>query len=443
MAPPKVTNLTSRILHNKHVEYTWGPAPTYELTSWIRNELLVSQDASKLERDLLGQWGWRKKMSALAPGPKTKPPKRASGVLDIEIWGPKVPGSFRMVEAVMTDLTHAVGATPKVSPNHLLVPCGAGSYCPARPPRPIGAQAALANRIANFVEGSETRVVVIDTGYIEKAPLEKRRVRGGFDNRTGEIWNGNAWVASPQDGPYRLQNGALEMLDGHGTFTAGEIAQRCPRAHVTVVGILDEEGAATEAAVARAIYFNADADVIVPVFAFPMLDGIQNWTFRNVLPQLKRGSVVVCPAGNESSPKPHYPAALPWPDYPVVGVGSFVAKRHSDVTGTSLSDFSNYGDWVFGYTGGEDVSGLYFNLTTKVEDAEPPDRRFAFKGWASWSGTSFAAPKVAAVLANAAASGISPRTAADQLRANAPQVPLFGPSSTVGLTGHDFRLVAR
>ena len=33
--------------------------------------------------------------------------------------------------------------------------------------------------------------------------------------------------------------------------------------------------------------------------------------------------------------------------------------------------FSNYGDWVFGYTAGEDVRGLYFNLTTRVEDGPP------------------------------------------------------------------------
>jgi subtilisin family serine protease len=426
----------------------WGPEPTYDLTGWIRDELLVSQDASPLERKRLAEWGWRRKASALAPSGKTKPPRRAPGVLDIEIWGPRVPSSYRMVEAVISDLTHEVGGTPKVSPNHLLVPCGAGAYCPARAPKPLTrTQPALAARMANFVEGSETRVVVIDTGYIRKDPLEKRRERGGFDNRTGEIWNGNAWVPSPQDGPYRLQSGpfrgALEMLDGHGTFTTGEIAQRCPRAHITVVGILDDEGAATEAAVARAIYLNADADVIVPVFAFPMLNGINNWTFTNVLPQLKRGSMVVSPAGNESSTLPRYPAALRWPEYPVIGVGSFVPKRKSDVTGTSLSDFSNYGPWVFGYTAGEDVTGLYFKLTTKVEDAEPPNRRWAFNGWASWSGTSFAAPKVAAVLANAAAAGTSPRAAAAQLQANAPQVPLFAPGFAPGLTGSDLRALAK
>jgi len=449
VAPPNVTHLTTRILQNPNVEYVWGPAPTYELTSWISDELLVSQDASKLERDLLDHWGWRSNGSVLAASPKSKskPPKRAPGVMDIEIWGPKSPSNYRMVEAVISDLTHETHGMPRVSPNHVLVPCGAGSYCPARPPKPISPQLGLAKRIENFVEGANTRVVVIDTGYIRKDPLERRRQLGGFDNVTGEIWNGNAWVPSQPDGAYRVQggpqDGALEMLDGHGTFTAGEIAQRCRKAHITVVGILDDQGAATEAAVARAIYLNADADVIVPVFAFSTLGGIDNWTFTNILPQLKEGSVVVCPAGNESSSKRHYPAALPWPEYPVVGVGSFVPKHRSDVTGTNKSDFSNYGHWVFGYARGEDVSGLYFKLTTRVEDSDPPNKKWPFKGWASWSGTSFAAPKVAAKLANEAASGTSPRTAADQLRANAPQVPLFAPGFAAGLTGHDFRALAK
>jgi hypothetical protein len=432
------------MLRNEYVEYAWEPAPTHELTSWVRDELLVSPEASTLEREYLGQHGWRKKSSVLAGSENTpRLPRRAPGVLDVEIWGPKNPSHYRMVEAVVADLRDQCGSELKVSPNHFLVHCGAGAYCPASAPKPLRPQPALANRMAHFVEGSETRVVVIDTGYIRKAPLERRRRRGGFDNRTGELWNGTAWVLSPEDDAYRLQGGALELLDGHGTFTAGQIAQRCPKAHVTVVGILDEEGAATEAAVARAIYLNADADVIVPSFAFHTLNGIDHWVFKSVLPQLKSGSVVVCPAGNDSSSKPHYPAALPWPEYPVIGVGSLAAQPAANLTGTSLSDFSNYGDWVFGYTSGEDAPGLYFNLNTKVEDAEPPNKKFAFKGWATWSGTSFAAPKVAAVLANAAAFGTSPRTAAAQLQANAPQVPLFAPSLGPGLTGHDLRTPAR
>jgi hypothetical protein len=440
VAPPKVTHLTNRILQNKkHVQYRWGPGPTYELSAWICDELLVSEDASDEERSRLKQFGWRPKSSVLASAGKTKITRRP-GVKDIEIWRPRDPGQFHMVEAVISELTLELGKTPMVSPNHLLVPCGYGSYCSARAPKPLPPQSRRASRIANYKPGADVSVVVIDTGYITKAPLEQRRQRGGFADRAGEVFDGENWSSSPPDGPYRIASGALGLLDGHGTFTAGEIAERCPRVHVTVVGILDPEvSAATEVSVAREILRNAQADVIVPVFAFHALYGLRNWTFTNILPQLKDGSVVVCPTGNESSSAPHYPAALPWPDYPVVGVGSFVSRNATQTTGVTLSDFSNYGDWVFGYTYGEDIPGLYFNLKTKVEDSDPADKVWGFTGWASWAGTSFAAPQVAACLANEAVAGTSPRDAAAQLRANAQQVPLITATTAIPLNGYDLR----
>ena len=449
MAPPNVTHLTSRILSDHHhVGYAWMPAPTFELSSWVRDELLVSQDATDEERGLLStKYGWRKKGSVIA-----KLGKRTDGVRDVEIWGPTNPDRFMMVEGVVADLSARFGEKSLVSPNHLMVPSpNLGCYCPASAPKYLAPQPNRATAIAKYVpppKGEEpVRVVVIDTGYIKKPSLENRRNRGGFASVRGEIFNGTSWVPSPVDDAYRLvgPNGLpspsqpLELLDGHGTFTAGEISERCPKVHVTVVGIRDIESAATEASVAREIYKHADADVIVPVFAFHTLRGLKNWTFTNVLPQLKKTSVVVCPAGNESSYKPHFPAGLPWPDYPVVGVGSLVANN-PDTAGPHLSEFSNYGDWVFGYTAGEDVKGLYFNLTTRVEDGPP--EKVAYKGWARWSGTSFAAPKVAAYLANKAVAGGTARGAAADLL-NRPLVPLFGPAAGVAAMGRDFRQIAK
>ena len=441
MAPPNVTHLTNRILHHPDVEYAWRPWPTYELSAWIRDELLVSEDATPNERALLDKLGWKKTSSVLSKKGKVALPARVPGVKDIEIWTPKDPGNFAMVERVMAELL-SMGKEPLVSPNHLLVPCNYGCYCPAYAPFVLAPQPNRAAKMEKFVRTeSPVHVVVIDTGYIKKAPLEVRRDLGGFDNYRGEVWNGNAWVLSQEDDSYTLAGGVLELLDGHGTFTAGEIAERCPRAKVTVVGIREVESAATEASVAREIFrWAAEADVIVPVFAFHELGGLSNWTFTNILPQLKETSVVVCPAGNESSRAKHYPAALQWPDYPVVGVGSFKSMSPSSVT---LSDFTNYGDWVFGYTGGERVPGLYFKLNTKVEDG--PDKKLPYQGWASWSGTSFAAPKVAAYLANRAAAGSTARNAAAYMKANAPQFPMTPPNiAGVGASvGLDLRQYAR
>ena len=49
-----------------------------------------------------------------------------------------------------------------------------------------------------------------------------------------------------------------------------------------------------------------------------------------------------------------------------------------------------------------------------------------FTGWSEWSGTSFAAPKVAAAIAAGVRPGITPREAADELLATAPRMPNGG-----------------
>src|SRR5215813_5060095 len=97
VAPPNVTDLTNRILQNKHVEYRWGPAPTFELSAWIRNELLVSEVAPDHEKALLQKLGWRRTSSVLARTSRATI-RRRPGVKDIEIWVPKSPDGFRMVE---------------------------------------------------------------------------------------------------------------------------------------------------------------------------------------------------------------------------------------------------------------------------------------------------------------------------------------------------------
>ncbi len=124
------------------------------------------------------------------------------------------------------------------------------------------------------------------------------------------------------------------------------------------------------------------------------------------------GTVVVAAAGNSyESPefrgRPFWPAALA----DVVAVGAY-----DSATGDQAA-FSNRGPWVDVWAPGV---GITSNFVCGWRGASPPaDAEFTrtpvkhgrppyFNGWASWSGTSFAAPMIAAEIA--ARAGGAPRS---------------------------------
>ena len=100
---------------------------------------------------------------------------------------------------------------------------------------------------------------------------------------------------------------------------------------------------------------------------------------------LARTTVIVAAAGNDGVDRPFWPAALK----DVVAVGALAA--HEGPEGPDRASFSNYGWWVDAAAPGEDVKSAF--LTHGVENREH------FHGFASWSGTSFAAPYVAGSIA--------------------------------------------
>jgi len=105
-------------------------------------------------------------------------------------------------------------------------------------------------------------------------------------------------------------------------------------------------------------------------------------------------TLVVAAAGNAGSCRRYWPAALP----DVVAVGAL------DSGGRAW--FSNFGGWVDACAPGVDVRSTFYGTDAEpVREpvGNPDDGLFnEFKGWALWSGTSFAAPKVAAVIAGEA-----------------------------------------
>ena len=106
-------------------------------------------------------------------------------------------------------------------------------------------------------------------------------------------------------------------------------------------------------------------------------------------------TVVVAAAGNAGWCWTYWPAALPG----VVAVGAL------DSGGQAW--FSNYGGWVDACAPGVDVRSTFYGTDAdplREPLGTPEDDLFnEFRGWAMWSGTSFAAPKVAALIVREAA----------------------------------------
>jgi hypothetical protein len=101
-----------------------------------------------------------------------------------------------------------------------------------------------------------------------------------------------------------------------------------------------------------------------------------------------RGAVVVAAAGNNASCKPYWPAAIP----SVVAVGATHCGERAW--------FSNFGEWVNAWADGVDVVSTFFEFQGEQPAVSGVDYD-NYHGWAKWSGTSFAAPRVAAALARA------------------------------------------
>jgi subtilisin family serine protease len=107
--------------------------------------------------------------------------------------------------------------------------------------------------------------------------------------------------------------------------------------------------------------------------------------YRRVL-RRHPGTVLVVAAGNDGSDRPFWPAAYDW----CTAVG---ALTHG---GDARTGWTNYGYWVDVYASGENIvvpfpNGIYEYLDGFLVNFT--------QGHAIWSGTSFAAPAVAGMIA--------------------------------------------
>jgi thermitase len=440
---------TERIVAHNRVAYYPYPACGV-LVLMVIDELLVGQAAANNPdvADALTQVATNTEATVLSQD-SVPPPSDA-----IQIWrlnetpGDKpYPDVADAVWNVRSILTANGIPLEQVAPNHVLVPAYDYHACPWGPPDepdkdPLG-----------LGEASDSvKVTVIDSGFKAEGPIQTRvKARYGkwFTQTSPSATLKYEWVSEPGTESDGNGDGFLDALVGHANFVAGVIAQACPAATIDVVshnGAFVEVDSpdtpiSTEASVARSLFETLHegvpgSDVINVGFAFPTLpaavptgivvDGPPTLSFKVVLDSVRdrEAVVIVAPAGNQSCSTPQYPAAfhLTYPN--VVGVASITRADAPE-----RSSFSNYGSWVACCTQGQDVVSTFIDgWSGSTEEPDPsgalPTKTFS--GWASWSGTSFAAPKVAGEIARRASTGTAPLTCWNDLISGIATIPNLG-----------------
>jgi Subtilase family len=291
------------------------------------------------------------------------------------------------------------------SPDYLLAPSsGPSGMWPNGYPKPIKdlTPPRQASPGAPSI-GSGIEIMLYDTGL---APLTQSSPPANVSQLTsGDVETLDATV--PPDQIVDLYYG------GHTVAIAGVIATIAPGAAVVAARITEADGIATDVSAARRMANTLrDAnqrhdwpDLIVNAFGSPACDeGALNPNadmaplgLEMVTDAVERHdeALVVASAGNKASSRRFYPAAFD----SVLSIGALDTSADADGnpwTAQSRSgpraDFSNYGDWVRGWAPGvrlptTHVNGLSFDGVNDIY------------GKAEVDGTSYAAPYVAALIA--------------------------------------------
>jgi hypothetical protein len=232
-------------------------------------------------------------------------------------------------------------------------------------------------------------VGVLDSGLAggwENDNLERPDLLGTDPASLSRI-SGPLDLPSQALGPHPADN-YLDPVAGHGTFIAGIIEQLTPGCEIRIQRVFEPEGDAGVFHLAFWLWYLME--LVDPQIVNLSFGG----TGRSILFEAlidayhdSRDVVFVGAAGNEGSCVGQYPAALP----SVIGVAALGP--------TGPAPFSNYGPWVDACAPGTDIVSSFFASfdgdLPRINGIDSDD----FDQWATWSGTSFAAPVVVAALA--------------------------------------------
>lgn len=337
-----------------------------------RDEILVTGPDAGAAEDLVRRW-----YDSRQDGP---------GVTRIRL---RAPAKVDVCE--LTALLGAGGRHRRLSaaPNHLVLGQPMWWSGPADLPRPAAPppapRAAAARR--------DVTVAILDTGL---SPHPWYADAGWYREQRDE-------VAEVLDADLDFE---LDAQAGHGTFIAGVVLTRAPAARLRARRVIGGDGVGDELEVIRALEWLAEwgrADIVNISLGCHTYDDRPSPVLARAVAALGRRTVVVACAGNAGTGRPFWPAAMK----PVVGVAA--------LDGDDRAWFSNHGWWVDACAQGVDVASTFvsFDGVRPPVNGIDPD---LFEGFATWSGTSFAAPAVAGrIAARAAADDVDAVTAADRV----------------------------
>jgi subtilisin family serine protease len=256
--------------------------------------------------------------------------------------------------------------------------------------------------------GRGVKIAVVDTGIgnqpgahrVWSRPLPAGNRDTLYDTRTPKPNQKLAWAA------------------GHGTFVGSLIRQVAPAAEIIPIRACSPMGYETEDDVASGIERAVAKGVHIINLSWCSYAFVANGTASSnhepvrlrsaVKKAVDKGVVVVAAAGNSASPDRMYPAA--WPNVLAVGALGRDGRRW---------DHSNYGSWVDAWALGDGLRGVY--VKGEENPANDPDGHAEIWddpeiNYATWTGTSFSTPLVAAQIANvSSATGRPAREAQDIL----------------------------
>jgi subtilisin family serine protease len=231
--------------------------------------------------------------------------------------------------------------------------------------------------------GAGQTVAVLDTGVDPTHPALAARLLPGFD------------YVDDDGAPAETPGGAL----GHGTFVAGIVALVAPGARIRPYRVLDGEGDGNVFAVSEAIIDAAQSGAGVINLSFGVTGKIESKVVTDAVKQVqKRGVIVIAAAGNDASGEKEFPAA----QKEAIGVTALQADNND------LTPFANHGNWI-------DIAAPGAQIVGPVPGG----------GYATWAGTSMAAPFVAgqAALLRAAFPRIDRPKLLDKLIKKADRLP--------------------